>query len=389
MAEEKRAQISQLFLFVSAFLVQAIMGMIGIAVPIYANFLGASPFLLGIIGGAGGLVYSFLPLVFGTLSDRFRRKWFIIASMCLCSLSCLLYHISDDPAEIAIIKVLESTSVAAFWPAIEALIADTDEKNLEKFLRKFNISWGTAMIVGPAIGGGLISAYSFKAPFLVALVISLFIGSASPALINELKKGSSNVEKGKQSPLGKNDVKLSSALLAIFLFSSLGGMAASLFPAYATNLGIPAYEVGLIMLVWGVARVITFYNSSKVEKRLSKKGMFIAGSSILAIASFLIANSSMFLSFAICFLIFGFGSGILYSASISSILRRWSFSRGYAAGLFESLIGVGYFLGPIIGGAVSTYGANAPYIFGSLLAFSALSIQLILNMKPKRKESEI
>jgi DHA1 family quinolone resistance protein-like MFS transporter len=143
------------------------------------------------------------------------------------------------------------------------------------------------------------------------------------------------------------------------------------------------------MLVWGVARVITFYSSSKIEKRLSKKGMFIAGSSILAVASFLIANSSMFLSFAICFLIFGFGSGILYSASISSILRRWSFSRGYAAGLFESLIGVGYFLGPIIGGAVSTYGANAPYIFGSLLGFSALSIQLILNMKLKRKESEI
>ncbi|MEM2961028.1 MAG: hypothetical protein QXU67_05425, partial [Candidatus Bathyarchaeia archaeon] len=81
------------------------------------------------------------------------------------------------------------------------------------------------------------------------------------------------------------------------------------------------------------------------------------------------------------FFIFGLGTGMSYSASISSILRRWSTSRGYAAGLFESLIGVGYFLGPLAGGAISIYGSNMPYIFGSFFGFVIFLIQLILNIK--------
>jgi len=79
----------------------------------------------------------------------------------------------------------------------------------------------------------------------------------------------------------------------------------------------------------------------------------------------------------ICFLIFGFGAGISYAASITFVLKWRKSSRGYAAGVFESLIGVGYFLGPLIGGFLSEFAGNVPYIYGFLLSIVVFLIQLM------------
>ena len=152
-------------------------GIVGITIPIYANPLGASPFLLGVIGAAGGLIYSITPLVSGMLSDRFSRKIFIVVSMAGSGLSYLLYGLSQELTMLIFVKVLESLSSAIFWPAVEAMISDSSEGKLERALERFNVSWGSAMVIGPMIGGVLISWYSLKAPFLVSIIVVVLVGS--------------------------------------------------------------------------------------------------------------------------------------------------------------------------------------------------------------------
>ncbi len=382
MSRNNRALTSLRFLFVTTFLGQMIMGVVGIAVPIYANLLGASPFLLGIIGTAGGLTYSFTPLVTGTLSDRLRRKAFIFTSMVSYGLSCLLYSFSKEPFGLILVKVLEWLSIATFWPALEALIADSSRDRLEEALKKFNVAWGSAMVIGPAIGGVLISGYSVEAPFLFSFIVALPLGVLSLVLVKEPPRG---LETAAHSPELKDSsypqCSILTALSSTFLFSSLGGMIFSLFPAYATNLGIPAYEVGLMMFALGAARTVTFYQAYRIEAKLRKMGMFLAGSLTLALASLLIAESYTTRSFTACFLIFGFGMGVSYAASISYILRGRGSSRGYAAGLFESLIGVGSFIGSLAGGIVSEHSLNAPYVLGFFISLVVCSVQLISLME--------
>lgn len=178
------------FLFIVAFLGEATTGIVGIAIPIYANSLGASSLVLGIIGAAGGLIYTIVPLLSGILSDRLNRKPFIIASMVGSSASFILYSLTHDPFVFIFIKVLESLSSAIFWPAVEALISDSSQGKLEEALGGFNLSWGSAMIVGPMIGGVLISAYSINAPFLIALVIAILVGILVQALVKEMPRRS-------------------------------------------------------------------------------------------------------------------------------------------------------------------------------------------------------
>ncbi|MFQ6095618.1 MAG: MFS transporter, partial [Candidatus Bathyarchaeia archaeon] len=292
MSRDEHTAVSLQFLFVAAFLVQMTVGVLGITVPIYADSLGASPFLLGIIGGAGGLIYSFMPLVSGMLSDKFSRKAFISASMASYTLASLLYILSEEPFRLIFIKILEWLSIAAFWPALEALIADSSEEKLEEALKKFNIAWGSAMVIGPTIGGALISGYSVKAPFFLSLVITLLLGLLSLVLVKEPPRETEKT--ARRSQMSNNlssQYSILNALSSIFLFSSLIGIVTSLFPAYATKLGIPAYEVGLMMFMFGAARTVTFYQAYRIEAKLRKIGMFLGGSLTLAVASFLVASS--------------------------------------------------------------------------------------------------
>jgi len=112
-----------------------LVGVVSITVPIYATLLGATLFLVGIIGSAGGLIYSFMPLVSGVLCDKFGRKIFISASFSSYGLSCFLYSLVEEPLMLIPIRLVEWISVAALWPAVESLIADSAPARLEDALK--------------------------------------------------------------------------------------------------------------------------------------------------------------------------------------------------------------------------------------------------------------
>ena len=366
------------FIFLAAFAYQMIVGVVGIAVPIYANMLGASLFIVGIIGSAGGLVYSFMPLVSGILCDRIGRKLFISVSLFSYGVSCLLYSLVQEPLMFIPIKILEWISVATFWPAVESLIADSATEELEDALKKFNISWGSAMVVGPLMGGILIDELSVMAPFFFSMLISFFFGMLSIIVVREPRKplDAEKDSRGKLKMNGERDGSIVVALVTIFLFSSIISILMSLFPSYARDLGISASEIGVIAFTFGATRVVTFYQAPRIEARIKKTGMLLIGSLVLGFASLATFYSGNTLSFLMCFLLFGFGTGISYAVSIALVLKWRKSSTGYAAGVFESLIGTGYFLGPLIGGFLSKFASNLPYIYGFFLSLIVFLIQL-------------
>ena len=376
----KSAKFSLNFLFLAAFACQMLVGVVGIAVPIYANLLGASPLLVGLIGSAGGLIYSFMPLISGILCDKMGRKFFISASLFFYGAACLLYSLVQKPLMFIPIKILEWVSIANFWPSVESLIADLTPERLEDALKKFNISWGSAVIIGPLLGGALISEFSITAPFLFSMFVAFLFGALSILTVKEPSRIlDTDVQSSERFEIDdeRSGESIVTVLAMIFLFSSIGGILMFLFPSYATDLGISAFEIGVITFASGATRTITFYQATRIEARINKTGMFLLGSLTLGLASLITFYSNNTLSFLMSFLIFGFGGGISYAASIASVLRWRRSSRGYAAGMFESLIGVGYFVGPLIGGFLSEFAGNAPYLYGFFLSLVVLLLQLI------------
>ena len=375
------------FLFVSVFFMQMLTGVVGLTVPIYAANLGASPLLVGVIGATGALTYSFMPLAAGVLSDKIRRKIFVLTAMFLYGLSCSLYVLVEKTTMLIPVKALEWVAVAIFWPSTEALITEFSGEKLEQNLKKFNLSWSSATIIGPIIGGLLISLSGTKTPFFLSSAVSFILAFIAATAIKELQK---HPQKPKQETFNqrKNNAEpIAPAVISIILFSFIAGIIYNLFPAHATNLNMPAYEIGLIIFANGLFRLVAFTQAYKIEEKIGKNSIFIAGALTLAIASALTAASSTALFFALAFSIFGLGMGILYAASIAHILKNRSHATGYAAGLFESLIGVGNFLGSSTGGFASEYfSSNTPYIISLLISLAAATYQSLRLKKPKKRD---
>jgi MFS family permease len=375
---------------VAAFTCQLMMGAVTITVPIYAESLKASPLLIGLIGSAGGLVYSFLPFVAGTLCDRMRRRVFVFAALVLYGCSCLLYNFTEEASMLVFVKVLEWSSVAIFWPAVEALLADAGELGLEETLRRFNLSWGSAMVIGPVVGGFLITVWSIKAPFIFSIFLSTIFGALSLIILKEPPRKPEPKIHVEDKPKNTENKKypLVSVIASIFLFSSVEGIALTLFPAYASELEISALNIGWIVFAFGAARVVTFSQSNRLESKIGKTGLFLLGSFFLGVASLLTALSSTFPLYVLCFTFLGVGGGLAYAASITLVLGRWETSRGRAAGLFESLLGFGYFAGPLIGGIVSVFSITAPYLFGFVLSLAVIFVQILFR-KPSSLDKKL
>ena len=210
------------------------------------------------------------------------------------------------------------------------------------------------------------------------MFIALLFGVLSILLVREPEEIKNFVEdpNGNLKGNGERNRSIVAALASIFLFSSVGGILMSIFPSYATDLGISAFDIGIITFTFGFARALVFYQANNIETYIKKTGMFLAGSTALGFASLVTLYSNTTLSYVICFLIFGFGSGISYAASIASLLRWRRSSRGYSAGLFESLIGIGYFFGPLTAGFLSEFADNAPYLYSLFLSLVVILIQL-------------
>ena len=361
-----------MLLLASSLIIQMLVGVTGITVPIYAERMEASPMLIGVIGATGGMIYSFIPLVSGILTEKFRRKPFLVTSTFLYGLVCILYTLTEKPRMLIPVKALEWFSIAVFWPSVETLLTDLAEERLEETLRKFNLSWGFGTIIGPMIGGSLISIFEIKAPFIFSSILSLSLSLLAAIVVKEKPRENMRHLRGKDEVVAeKGAFALAMAIVSILLFSIVGGIIFNLFPAYAADLGIPEYEIGAIMLLNGVFRLIAFLKAYTIKSRIGSIFTFLFGSLMFASASSLTALSSTTILFSISFSAFGFGAGILYANSISLIFRRLSSIRGYASGVFESLIGAGYFLGSLAGGYVSEYSPNAPYILGALISLAA------------------
>ncbi|MBK34395.1 MAG: hypothetical protein CME26_02555 [Gemmatimonadetes bacterium] len=372
-----------------AFLMDTANGMVGLCIPLLATSFGADYDDLGNIGAAGAASYAALCLVSGRLSERFGHRRTAAASVLCLVLLVVTYTRVDAVYQVLLIAVGVGAAMSAYWPTLQSWLSQGyNPRRLTRALGNFNISWGTGVMVGPALGG-YFYAWGPSYPFLAAagsqtcilLLILLASPRPKPEQVNASETGSSGER-----------VFLKLAWIANFATIFASGTLRVIFPRFAVDLGMEAQGIGVLLSLIGGSQVISFLVVSRITSwhyRLSSLARAqLSGAAGLLLLVFGKGSAV----FAVSMLIHGALVGVTFSQSLFYSLNNEvdqtrspslpPTPRSRRAGIHESIVGTGFLLGPFFGGYAAQYvGPRAPF----LLSASVILTCLLLEYQVLRK----
>ena len=256
---------------------------LNVALPAVQTDLGASAHDVQWIYGAFALLLSALLLVGGTLGDRYgRRRAFVLGAAVFAAAS-VWCALAPGPGHLVAARALQGVGGALLVPASLAIVGASFERKLRtKAIGAWAALSGTAMAVGPVLGGWLVETVSWRVAFLIVLAL------ASVAVPIALL----HVPESRDPQARRPD--LAGALLAT---GGLAGLVYGLIESSASGFGDPAVLAALILGVLALAAFVLVECRGKdpmVPLSLFRSGEF-GGANLVTLLFYMALTGSLYL----------------------------------------------------------------------------------------------
>ncbi|MCX5700552.1 MAG: MFS transporter [Candidatus Omnitrophica bacterium] len=291
-----------------------------------------SAFLLGVVGFLSSIPILFLSLFGGVLADRLNKRSILIATqfafMVLAFALAILTQLKlITTMQIMVIAVLNGIVMAFDAPSRQAVVVElTGKEHLTNAIALNSVSFNSSRIIGPALGGILISSIGMSGCFYIN-GISFFAVLLALWTIKIYDKPQDNLAGSafKDSIEGlifiKNN-RLILALISMIGVVSLFGVAhVVLMPIFAKDiLKVGVKGLGVLMSSAGAGALI----GALVLARLGDfkyKGKLLSFSSILFSVSLITFSLSKIYSLSLVALAFVGGSSVIALALVNTLLQ--------------------------------------------------------------------
>ena len=349
--------------------------------PLFAEHLGATPQLVGMIVAASTLTGVCLKLPVGALSDRLGRRLFLWIGIVVFSVAPLMYFFVDQLWQLALLRFGHGLATAIFTPVALAVVADLYPERRGETIGWYSALRQSGTLLGRMGGGALIDAAGFTAVFGVCggigvLILTLFYFSAagrqepsvheSPLTWRQL--GDGLVE------IARHPVIVASSLMQGLQMLADGALMAFL-PLYGLSVGLSPTMVGVLFGVQGVVSILTRPVMGRRSDQVGRAPMILAGLVLCAVAFALLPVTTSFAALLAPAILFGFGGAVVASATSAYVADLTKArSMGSAMGLFGMLMDIGHASGPLVGGALIGWLGYRPtfLVIATVLALGAV-----------------
>ncbi|QEE16682.2 MFS transporter [Promethearchaeum syntrophicum] len=371
---------------------------------------GFSPIQIGWILSAYGITYVVMPAVIGRISDKINHKISLIISVVgqilLAIFLLIIFSFFSSPSSHSLVfysifieQLLRGIFFSFYWPVIEAYLSEMGEHSFKahkESINNFCISWGLGMAIGPFIGGIfsdidiIFGFWTVLFSHIIALVIVLTeIKKPTKKNIDFQKSGNSEdiayFNDSEKIPREINGTKVNLKQINIFLFSIAfiyaleSKLIGSYFPNYALlsdGLGLSEPLTGELMLIYGIGQIIFYFIG-----RFFKNSFKALLSSILILSCLLILLFWVRNLIVIGVILFftGLILGRLYYISLELLMMYEKKEKGKKAGIFESLIGLGGIISPLVTGLLAESMLNLPFLVHGIFIVAVFIILLIFK----------
>jgi len=357
-------------------------GLHGPILPIFAkNVIGATYSELGLIGLANFVPYMFIPLFVGILLDRINNAYILAIGAAINSVSIYLLSIAQSVPEIMGFRIMTGIAHAFFWPPCEAIISnESTEKNRVKNISWFTMFFVMGFMIGPLLGAAFLE--NIEVTYRILFQIAAFILAAAiiTALLASRKKIKKHHERFSFSAI--KDMKKFPEVITLLIFcTSAFGIILTIFPAFLNDKGMDATDILYLYFVFGISRVVSLALAGKFAKKTSQT--LIAATLAVSIGLAISVVADSIIMFGIALVLMGFGFSIFFPLTLEIILSKTKKGiSGKIIGAYETIFGLGWAIGPTIGGPITqSFGNETPYIIFSIIGVGITILAIISRKK--------
>lgn len=236
------------------------------------------------------------------------------------------------------------------WPVVESYVAaGRTPKQLVASLARFNIAW--ALAVPPAVASSGLFAESTFPGSLFAAAALLNLGALAlsrPLRARPLHLDRAHPERPEPGEMERLGALLRSARFSLLASYALLFLLAPLMPTVFDRLGLEVSRASAAASLLDAARVVAFYTLGAWTAWRGRALPLMLSVALLPVG-FLLSLFGQTLSLVLVGeLIFGAVSGYVYTAALyyALVVKNAAVDAG---GVHESLIGLGFVLGPVMG----------------------------------------
>ena len=353
-------------------------GIIAPLLPLYAENLGATGIWLGVIFGGFSLSRTvFLP-VFGRLSDRSGRKWFICVGLLLYAIISLGYIWADSVFQLILVRLIQGAASGMILPIAQAYIGDISPEGEEgTWMGYFNAAFFAGFGFGPLMGGALTDHFGMTVAFstmgglnLLAFLIAIpFLPEISPQKmatnhhLSFKEMGTSGIIKG---------------LIIYRLSFSLGRGAFFCFlPILAViYIGLSPTLVGILLTTHILLMSLIQLYAGKIADRFNRRALIIVGSLIGLTFLALVPQAQNFWQLLGLCVLGSLGGAIsIPAASALTVEEGRKFGMSSTIAVCTMAMSIGMALGPLLGGIILDYlNVSLVFYFGAVIGLAGTGL---------------
>ncbi|MDP1862355.1 MAG: MFS transporter [Thiobacillus sp.] len=354
--------------------------------PLFAHALNASPAEIGWIVMASTIPGVLISYPAGALSDQLGQRRLLLASLIVFATAPFLYLLIETPWQLMAVRFYHGFATAIFGTVASAVIAARYTTDRAAKLSTYSSITIVGRSIAPFLGGFLISLASFNAVYIacaisgvLALGAGLLLRDDDPAL--SAKKEQPPFWASLNTVLRDRGIMLVSGIEAAQYL--VFGAIEAFITLYAASLGIPAWQIGIILGVQLVSIVFAKPLMGRVSDRIGRMQVIIPGLLIGATSVALLPFATSFIALAGLSLLFGIGFATVTSSTAALVADLTSNGRyGSSMGVLRTVMDVGQSIGPVLTGwMIGMAGYGSAF---TLLAAILLSAALLLGLRFKQ-----
>jgi len=360
---------------------------IGLVIPLYFFRQGYSTDLIGLLTSSITFTYIFSPLLFKKIAQNKKKKNILLTTTILMFSLQSTFQFTLNPWIFLLIRLLEGILTGLFWPILGATISSLNSYNIVKengkweykIIQRYTFSVQFGVIFGFLIGAFVLFIISdLQLIFditLIFMMIMVIMAILYEEPLNHEQIENNNLQKPKKN--ASNWKNIIFAYLIAILYAFIRSSFKFLYPIKFEILDFEHYINYLSSFFLSGSQLVFSYIGMRISNKNLNKTLLIAFI-IEFVVFFFTGLSKNLLSLNILIGFMGCTLGILYCYSFKKVISinveentsKYSF-------YYESMVGIGFFSGPLISGIIANNGINNTlFIFSGLILFSILIISI-------------